>query len=249
MKTFDYARAWHDLAVPAYNALPPALRILWEDFRGVEGMRQGADFDTVGCPSDLFARFLTFSTDDLARASRAIYSCGYWDPGIAGGNYSGRFDKYGTGAAWKFANICDQILRARIFGADAEGARYLERDGKAPKSLKACAIHEGMIRETFEDRDSWPWYEVGYAVEGYMSHRPPRPAMKQYEWAALERFGARCKAGEFATPDALQWLNVERFMVEDRGYQGFVKRDKFAAHKEEREARHWAVLTVEAARS
>lgn len=210
-------------------------------------MRQGWDLDTVGCPEELKARLSAFSTNELARASRAVYSCGHWDPGITGGNLTGHFDTYRTGAHWKFANICDQILRARVFSKDEEGQRYLVRDGKAPKALKAMEIHEGMIRETFSDKDSWQWFEVGFATDGYMTARPPRPQMHSeprrastYDWKELEAFGARCKAGDFATEDAKPWLDVERFMVEDKGYQGFRIRDKFAAHAEEREARKWA---------
>lgn len=33
MKTFDYARAWHDLAVPAYNQLSSEMRATWAAFQ------------------------------------------------------------------------------------------------------------------------------------------------------------------------------------------------------------------------
>lgn len=271
MQTFDYARAWHDLAIPAYNSLPDSLRALWADFQeadreilserlgprgervGSPRMHQDSTLDVVGCPPDLRARMEAFPTHDLARASRAVYNAGHWDPGKEGGNYAGKFDKYSTGAPWKFANICDQILRARVFGAVGEGAGYIARDGKAPRSFRACEIHEGLIRETFSDHKSWSWFEIAYATDNYLSHnRVPRPGMTpgrwpKYDWRKLEAFGARCKAGEFATGDARPWLDLSRFMVEDKGYQGFKVRDKFAAHAEAREARKWAargVMTV-----
>ena len=174
------ARAWHDLAVPAYNRLSVAMREAWAAFQeeAKEGrMRQGPDLDTVGFSPEIRARLEGFATEELARASRAVYSCGHWDPGITGGNFTGRFDRYGTGAYWKFANVCDQILRAWVFGKDAEGATYLKRDGKAPKDLKACTIIEGMIRETFQDANSWSWFEVAFASDDYMTHRPARPGM------------------------------------------------------------------------
>lgn len=241
MLTFDYARAWHDLAIPAYNSLPDSLRALWADFQEADReilserivnprMHQDSTLDVVGCPPALRARMEGFSTHDLARAARAIYSAGHWDPGMAGGNFTGKFDKYQTGAHWKFANVCDQILRMRL--------------NRSRESLL-----EGMIRETFDDGQSWSWFEVCFATEDYET--PPRPIRSirergklLYDWRELEAFGARCKAGEFATEDARPWLDLSRFMIEDKGYQGFEVRAKFAAHAEAREARRWAARGV-----
>lgn len=255
MKTFDYARAWHDLAVPQYNKLSEEMRRLWADFQeeAKEGKmyQERGSLDTAGVSGELRARFRAFSDIELAKASRAIYSCGHWDPGIHGGNFSGKFDKYGTGAAWKFANVCDVELRRRLL-TPLLIAEFPERCNMIPQEYKGVAIIEGMLREQFSTPCEWRWFETGWATAEGMQHRSHRPAPlpqegtgrnRRYTNAACERlenYGERCKAGAFTDADGAAWLDTTRFMVPDKGYQGFAKRDKFKTHKEELEARRWA---------
>lgn len=149
MKVFDYAAAWHGLAIPAYNTLPEEVKSLYRvTAEKSRGLTQLQDL-SMPWPDGLREDFRAFNTATLASASRAVYFCGHWKPSrefFLGAEH---------GAHWKFSSYADTTLAERL-GLNPPHART---DGNA----KFVRIHEGYIRVCFSSPWSWRWEEVGPA--------------------------------------------------------------------------------------
>lgn len=206
MKVFDYVSAWHDLALPAYNALPESARILYaRTVRETRGLSQIADL-SMPWPEDASFRadFRAIDTLTLARAARAIYSCGHWKP-------SGEtFDGSEHGAHWKFSHYADQELSERL------GLRssYARADGNA----MFVRILEGYIRVCFSSPNFWLWEEVGAASESLVTacQSIPYVSAKRHTHAEYEREADAGIARALLLRDPFdKFLSLEEFMREE----------------------------------
>jgi hypothetical protein len=154
MKTFDYEKAWQDLALPAFKQLPDQIHLLLDETtKQAAYLHQDKNLRVVWPENGkLRAAFESVDSDTLARAARVIYYFGHWRPcaNVAG-------NAPASGESWKFANYADQILRLRF--------NLPDRDNTAIVSLQ---IHEGTIRVCYSSPDSWIWHEVTPATDSGM---------------------------------------------------------------------------------
>lgn len=154
MKTFDYEKAWQDLALPEFKKLPNAVLTLVEE-TAIIAADLGQDWnccmiwpDDNGKLRELFERL---DSATLARAAHVVYFYGHWRPAAS---IAGNAPVIAGGAHWKFSHYADQVLRAR-FNISA-------RDSASKVSLQ---IHEGTIRVCYSSPDMWTWHEVAPATE------------------------------------------------------------------------------------
>jgi hypothetical protein len=151
MKTFDYEKAWQDLALPAFKQLPNAALCLAEEVGIVaDNLHQDAKCCMIW-PEDggkLREMFERLDSATLSRASRVLHDYNHWSPGasIAG-------NAPVTKCGWKFSNYADQVLRSRF---------NIALDSPARVSLR---IHEGTIRVCYSSNDMWTWHEVAPATD------------------------------------------------------------------------------------
>lgn len=155
-QTFDYVRAFLEVASPAYDALPDRLRTLFKATHAeARELHQKHDL-TMPWPDDpgLRQTFEDIGSDDLALAAHVIHAFGHWNPG-------GLFDADETraGSHWKFSHYADQVLRAR-FGLTRES----DRPGWG------LALIEGMILITYASLDMRTWREVAPATDAGFTH-------------------------------------------------------------------------------
>ncbi len=157
MKTFDYRRAWHEVAKPAYLILPADVRQLLADV--TEQAKDLHQLPDCSMPwpedSDLRARFDRIPAEWLALAARAIYFVGHWRPADADLAEIPR-----NGETWKFAHYADQSLRERL-GLPPRGSNG--RYGSGCHS--GVEIHQGTIRVYYSSPDCWLWDEVAPATQ------------------------------------------------------------------------------------
>lgn len=155
MKTFDYEKAWAELALPAFKQLPTAALCLVEEVGIVAAdLQQGIHCDMIW-PDDngkLREMFGRLDSETLATAAHVVYYYSHWRPG---GSTSDGAPVVLCG--WKFSNYADQVLRIRF---------NLGRDVKSGVGL---LIHEGTIRVCYSSRDSWTWHEVAPATDAGMA--------------------------------------------------------------------------------
>jgi hypothetical protein len=155
MKIFDYASAWHDLAIPAYNVLPDDVHALYaRTVRETQGLSQLKDLSMPWPSPEFREAFRAIETETLARAARAINSCGHWKPGASHCQSSHAFPGTDHGAHWKFSHYADQELSERL---------GVSRSNASSPGYKT-GILEGYLRVCYETRDSWRWDEVGPAT-------------------------------------------------------------------------------------
>lgn len=153
---FDYARAWRELARPAYDLLPANVRDLYARVAAeCRECRQDSALDTVWPPgSDLRSGFEELDAGDLAFASRVIYFLGHWQPSREVAPVPNDH-----GAHWKFANYADQVLRRRCglpeTRAHGDGIGF--------------EVHEGLLRLCCSYPDGWTWEEVGIATPAFLA--------------------------------------------------------------------------------
>lgn len=160
--SFDYERAWRELAKPAYEALPANLRDLY--VRVGEECSEFAQAERTldlpwpeepmvdpAKPNQLWrydARllrsvFANTPAEFLAEAAHIIYFYGHWSPDPA-------ISRSGAGAYWRFANYADQDLCHRT---------QIPRRNEPPGS--SFRIHQGFLRACWSDDDQWMWEEIG----------------------------------------------------------------------------------------
>jgi hypothetical protein len=151
MKTFDYEKAWQDLALPAFKQLPNAVLCLAEEVGIVaDNLHQDRQCCMIW-PEDggkLREMFKRLDSVTLSRAAHVLYMYNHWRPGK---NIAGNAPV--TKCGWKFSNYADQVLRARF---------NIALDSKATVGLR---IHEGTIRVCYSSRDMWTWHEVAPATD------------------------------------------------------------------------------------
>jgi len=158
--TFDYRRAWHEVAKPAYESLPANLRDLLDyTAKATAGVHQSADLsmpwpDMDSEYRDLRERFDKTPAEWLSQAAAAIYFVGHWYPADGDIAIPGRQ----AGAHWKFSHYADQSLRARLGIATNDGFGV------------SLQIIEGSIRICYSSREMWTWHEVSPATEGGKTH-------------------------------------------------------------------------------
>ena len=168
MKTFDYERAWHEVAAPAYAALPDSIRALYarvDLFASEKGQLSDTSMPWPK-PNDtdfgtLRAEFAIDSAE-LAFAARVLYFVGHWYPS------SGRLVVPGrrNGSTWKFAKYADDVLADRL---GLMSAHVASNPGISLRVL------EGAIRICYSSVNTWTWREVA----------PATPAGLQYVLATL----------------------------------------------------------------
>lgn len=162
MKEFNFERAWNELAVPAWKKLPEAARNLALLVAADCGdCRQLESLDTEW-PKEGKLRLTMegLTSEVLSVAAHTVWALGHWCPGLllngeeppANVLLGKRLQK--TGGYWKFANYCDQILRARL--------------NLSPRNVShigvSFAVHEGVLRVCWNHRDGWQWTEIGWAT-------------------------------------------------------------------------------------
>ncbi len=151
----------------------------------------------------------------LALASHVINAIGHWYPGQSANGFMvpGRE----SGATWKFAHYADQELRERL-GLPARGTNGHDRGF-------GYAVHEGAIRVTYADPDTWQWIEVAPATEtgftaakriaglirGMAEGKTKRTDIANAYYAGFEQF----KASKAWPAEWLPFMD-HRFMVEEQ---------------------------------
>ena len=140
---FNYRRAWHELARPAFRCLPANIRDLYELVRADYcHLVQGLNLDVVWPQyPGLRNLFEDLDSEYLAQAAAVIHNYGHW---MCDGNDGG--------AHWRFSNLADQVLRQRL---------GLGRDGKGRLHF---VVVEGALRFCHDTRDSWEWKNVCLAT-------------------------------------------------------------------------------------
>lgn len=155
--TFNYVKAWLELAWPAAKGLSDHMKQLFYDSTILtQNYRQEGSDLTIPYPPGFLERFQVFSLGDLEKAARCLYCYGHWSP-------FGTSSKY-AGGTWKFSNLVDQYLRKELLETE-------KRDGKllrvSPNHKMYARIHEGVLRICYEgesrEEDYWVWDEMGPA--------------------------------------------------------------------------------------
>jgi hypothetical protein len=146
--SFDYKRAWRELAKPQYKQLPKEVKQVFQQvIRECSKLNQASDTLDVPFPeTDLRSKMEALDNDLLAHAARVIYFFGHWSS-------VSQLSSVGGGAYWKFANLADQVLRTR---------HGVSKDDKGRTGI---LIIEGYVRVYYSTRNIWTWMEVGPATE------------------------------------------------------------------------------------
>jgi len=166
---FDFARAWRELAKPAFESLPQNVHDLYERVVvEAEGLPQNKELG-MDWPEDssLRSAFDGVPADFLCEASRIIYFYGHTSP--SGHSYRG------GGGTWKFSIYADQSLEDRLWKGSEWAATHLFSDrygyGRKPPEPKKRAdqlswlqVCEGVLRICYASMDAWRWVEVAPAT-------------------------------------------------------------------------------------
>ncbi len=189
-KSFDYLRAWHDLAYPAYEALDDEVRKLAEaTCIFAADLSQTSDL-TMPWPDAETKLTFTVMADEqptaLAKAARVVYFTGHW---FSRPILKSHFEPCGPGqwelivpkkpmfamvgellsggGSWKFSHYADQALRERL---------GIKKHSKfAPNNQAHFEVIEGMLRLclSYKGRvcgEGWTWNEVGLATPARLAH-------------------------------------------------------------------------------
>lgn len=207
MKEFNHERAWRELAEPAFRALSPEVRALYE--RVVTECRElHQDHQLLQIwPEDPSLReaFEAINTPELAIAARAIHDFGHWAPAETNPDV--------TGAYWKFGHYADQVLSPRL-------GLPLNCVDTYPNGT-GYQVHEGLLRawaskETRTAGSFWMWKEIGLATPDVLerAREIPTPTIRlnadAYE--DVEEWHQRLLGACGGTAGA--WLETDRFMEE-----------------------------------
>lgn len=168
MKQFNYKKAFDEAAFPAYEALSPYVKNVFEEvINQASDLSQSKDLSMPWPKTPLMELFGGLNDFDVAVASKVIYSAGHWayaefDLAFeAGGSaYQLRNKLQNHGSYWKFSNYADQILRERL------GVEY--RPNYNRDNLRNFEIHVGMIRICVQTPDSWNWIDLALATRENM---------------------------------------------------------------------------------
>jgi hypothetical protein len=213
MRTFDYETAWKELAAPMFEELPATSRNLYALVCQRDDIRQ---LKNLNCnfPEGFREAFDAIADEELATAARVINFYGHWAP--AGKNA----DK--TGGSWKFANLADQSLAARINPT-------LNRANEEKGNKIGFRIYEGFIRGWCNTPFSWTWEEIAPAtsenwqrIQALASNQPPAPTGSHatrekwdtYADRAREYFGL-LKAALKPAGRIAEFLETSAYMIEE----------------------------------
>ena len=234
MKTFDYARAWAELARPDYDTRPANIRALFlRTAIAAADCQQGPDLAMIWPDPEKDPRaggfremFDTTPAEALAFAARVIYFLGHWKPSAvdvpAGLELpAAEAQACQAGAHWKFSDYADQSLRTRL---------GLPNDARYGRGVH-LEVHEGAIRVCYSSPDVWTWVDVAPATArgkayadgcaaqvqyAYQRHTAPR----RHDEAASEVLAAIKTSIAGWPAEWLAWRDVSnRYMVEE-GQQG-----------------------------
>jgi hypothetical protein len=157
MIIFDYKLAWKELALPQFLTLPSSIKLLAKKV-AKESFLLKQESKTLNVPwanEKLKNSFEKLDSEALANAAKIIYCFGHWRPEPWPKEVK-NFTNLDSGWHWKFSNYADQILRTRSFNRSYD---------KNPKFGIGYSIHQGLLRITFSNSDSWIWEEIGLATE------------------------------------------------------------------------------------
>lgn len=205
MLTFDYITAWHEVAKPAYEALPANVRVIVERVAAeCANLNQIADL-SMPWPDEnsdeaiaafdghtLRQTFDKIPAEVLALASRVVYIAGHWQP--AG------VPRLVPGASWKFSHYADQVLRGRL-GMPEAG------DNGRDKATIQYKVIEGVIRVCYNSPNMWTWEEVAPATAGGQESAQRIAAELR---AAIETAGLYGKARDNAAYTYMEKLKARR---------------------------------------
>lgn len=195
MKEFNHKKAWIEVAVPAWRAVPEDMRALVaETSCCAADLRQGKDLD-MPWPADgaLRSAFVASpSAEVLAKTARTLFVFGHWAPALRTqlaldeaevvDAIEAASAMQRTGVYWKFGNYVDQQLSAR-FGIERRHLRH-------PQGV-SFAIHEGALRACFTapgpDGLSC-WREIGWATRDVYDRVR---AVTEPDWFATNRTAPR----------------------------------------------------------
>jgi len=143
----NYKRGWREWAKPQYDELPEAVRQLHMDIIGEKYgvLKQGGDLD-IPMSYGLREVFESFDDETLAHSAHVIYFLGHW---ASNGKYS---------CSWWFTNMANQVLSKRL-GVD----NSIKQRGLFLR------VHDGLIRLTYSNRDTWQWEEICTATRDHLA--------------------------------------------------------------------------------
>jgi len=162
-KSFDYVRAFLELAWPSYQALPENIRdLVLEAVKLTEELGQKKNLNMPWPDDDggsLRSRFREIPAEFLSQAARVVHHLGHWKPQLilAEGQERPEFDTVveslgKAGGCWKFSNLADQILHDKC---GLEGSMAEQKNNTV-----RFKILEGMFRLCAQTRDTWMGKEV-----------------------------------------------------------------------------------------
>jgi len=123
MKQFNYERAWDELALPAYEALPEkALSMInWIGQQYAE-ISQASDLGMDELPG-IREMLNAYSLEELSSWSQTVYYFGHWGYKDEGLNIQI------NGTYWKVSKLLDQEIARRVFEGEIARNRIKVRNG------------------------------------------------------------------------------------------------------------------------
>lgn len=162
MKTFDYKRAWMDLAVPAYQNLSEHVRNAHHALAPLAdactqahdcSLRYPTDADKLQQVKEILS---SLTTEEMAHGSAIINACGHWNPSDARTACIARLfllREY-PGNTWKISLWMSQEIEKRL------GLSHRMQD-----SGSAYRVQEGLLHMTYASKWCWMNRAVGFATE------------------------------------------------------------------------------------
>jgi hypothetical protein len=150
---FNYKKAWDMVARKEFTKLPKEVKSILESvatqYANI-GQLKNLDMPEI---EDIKARMSMLSSYMLSKSAMVIHALGHW-------KYKkvASLEKYIiAGSAWKYANLCDQILRDRL---------WLSRNHDYGHGLH---IVDGELCLHYSNKDCWVGDRIGYATESNAS--------------------------------------------------------------------------------
>lgn len=187
MADFDYARAWREVAVPAYESLPANVRdLLLRVATETADLHQLPDC-SMPWPTDSTLRdaFEKIPAEWLALGAHVINAMGHWYPGLpactcghSAHEHTGKIGDYANSCRMWYCE-CNQYQKpgtwphvpGREAGAHWKFSHYADQSLRGRLGLVESgdhrygngwhsAVHEGVLRLCYSSRNMWTWVEV-----------------------------------------------------------------------------------------